>query len=353
MPKTSVLPTPNSFSTPSIIAERLMSHLEDIELRAVVYLNWRTLGFWKRQDRVALSQFAFGIKDADGNVIDEGAGLSVDSARKALRSLVAFGIVRIVKPHSATESLPPEYELNLDGEIDFSALYARSEAKRAKQDKTNRRLSELAQARKAGNELLKSHTLPGSHPPTPSPVHNPPPSPVRNRGTVLNINTKDISNTEIKEETAAAVSGASSPKPKKSEKTTAPKTTRVRTTTEEQAKILAVKAAYAKAVREGLPGIVAGYEIDWAREHKGAAALVKAGWLPDQVTAYYREVKAQNFWRTNHLSLATILKNIGAYHASKQQPSVGAENSEAQIAGVASRTQRPANAFRLEDAAAF
>lgn len=55
--------------------------------------------------------------------------------------------------------------------------------------------------------------------------------------------------------------------------------------------------------------------INYAAEGKGAAQLAQDGWQPEQVVECYRSMKADPFWKSKHLSLQSVFKQIGAHFA--------------------------------------
>ena len=78
---------PNSFQTPNLYVDRLMPLLTDIELRVLVYMTRRILGFNRREDQISLSQFTDGlISTKNGEQLDYGAGVSKEAARPARRA---------------------------------------------------------------------------------------------------------------------------------------------------------------------------------------------------------------------------------------------------------------------------
>jgi len=63
-----------------------------------------------------------------------------------------------------------------------------------------------------------------------------------------------------------------------------------------------------------------GYKIPSAgKENKAAQSLMRAGHTSEEVIECYRHFKAEPFWREMHLSLAYVLKNIGAWKSAKDQ----------------------------------
>ncbi len=71
--------------------------------------------------------------------------------------------------------------------------------------------------------------------------------------------------------------------------------------------------AYADAV---------GYEIEWGMEGKAAKKLADRGYTPDQVVAFYHANKRKPFWNEQHLSLASIAKNLPAWLQAQEKGGV-------------------------------
>lgn len=121
---------PNSFQTPNLYVDRLMPLLTDIELRVLVYMTRRILGFNRREDQISLSQFTDGlISTKNGEQLDYGAGVSKEAARTALESLIKLGIVTQTQPYDSAKRVPATWSLQLDDAlIDWQALQERREA---------------------------------------------------------------------------------------------------------------------------------------------------------------------------------------------------------------------------------
>jgi len=76
--------------------ELIRQHMADLaggELKCLLYIVDRTLGFNKASDRISLSQFSEGITRKDGTRLDRGTGLSRSAVKKALRGLIEKGLV--------------------------------------------------------------------------------------------------------------------------------------------------------------------------------------------------------------------------------------------------------------------
>lgn len=87
--------TPQYTPTPDQVFDELLApgRLSDPALRVLLYLIRRTFGFKKTADTVSLSQIVRGITTKDGQRLDWGAGVCKASACKAIKELVAKGII--------------------------------------------------------------------------------------------------------------------------------------------------------------------------------------------------------------------------------------------------------------------
>jgi Bacteriophage replication protein O len=92
---------PQYASVPDVLFDMLLPELENAELRVLLYIIRRTFGFKKDSDNIAISQMVDGIVKRDGTVLDRGTGLSRPTVKRALRGLVAKGIIVSVRNQSA------------------------------------------------------------------------------------------------------------------------------------------------------------------------------------------------------------------------------------------------------------
>jgi hypothetical protein len=67
------------------------------ELKCLLYIVRRTLGFKKDADAISLSQMVHGITTRDGRVLDSGTGLNRSTVVEALASLEARGLITVVR----------------------------------------------------------------------------------------------------------------------------------------------------------------------------------------------------------------------------------------------------------------
>jgi hypothetical protein len=121
---------PNAFQTPNAYVDLVMPYLTGEEYKVLTYAVRRILGFQKRQDHISLSQFTDGTKSKDGEVLDSGTGLSVETVKKCLASLVSFGLMLRLKENDTKTNLGTLWALQWDGEkVNWQALKERNEKK--------------------------------------------------------------------------------------------------------------------------------------------------------------------------------------------------------------------------------
>jgi hypothetical protein len=99
---------------PDIVFDFLMQDLNLGELRALLYIVRRTLGFRRQEETISLSQMLNGLQAADGRALDRGVGLSKPTLLAALRSLEERGFIVVNRRQSAEKgNEPTTYRLNL------------------------------------------------------------------------------------------------------------------------------------------------------------------------------------------------------------------------------------------------
>src|SRR5688572_1052422 len=84
---------PNTTPVPDVVFDVLAPALGEAELRVLLYIVRRTFGFKKAADTISLRQMVNGIVRRDGSVLDRGTGLTKSGVTKALRGLLAKGII--------------------------------------------------------------------------------------------------------------------------------------------------------------------------------------------------------------------------------------------------------------------
>lgn len=164
---------PNTFQTPNLYVDRLMSLLTDAELRILIYMTRRILGFQRREDKISLSQFTTGLTSISSNEhLDYGAGVSKEAARTALDNLVKFNVVTQTQPYDSAKRTPATWSLQLDDAlIDWDALLQRKETVK------------IAGAERAAKRMLSQNS-----PPVPT-VSTAPPVLTTSIGGVLTVST--------------------------------------------------------------------------------------------------------------------------------------------------------------------
>lgn len=148
---------PNSFQTPNDYVDFVMPHLTGEEYKVLSYATRRILGFQKRQDRISISQFTDGTQNKDGEYLDYGTGLSNETVKKCLSTLVSFGLmVRIEEndPHTNEGVL---WGLQWDeSKVDFDAMAERQEQKTKSQ----------------AEKMIKARSMRQTHPPSQTPPND-------------------------------------------------------------------------------------------------------------------------------------------------------------------------------------
>ena len=94
-------PIPNDF------LDQIAPGLPPAELKLMLYLYRRTLGFHKLTDRISYDQFQHGIVCRDGRRLDQGTGIGRRALVTALASLEAKGL--ITRDHTPGKHTPATY----------------------------------------------------------------------------------------------------------------------------------------------------------------------------------------------------------------------------------------------------
>jgi hypothetical protein len=82
---------------PDELFDEWLAVLSGAELKCLLYIVRRTLGFKKDADAISLSQMVNGITTRDGRVLDGGTGLNRSTVVAALASLEARGLIIVVR----------------------------------------------------------------------------------------------------------------------------------------------------------------------------------------------------------------------------------------------------------------
>jgi len=117
------LKRPTTTPLPDEIYDEWAPQLGEAELKALLYIVRRTLGFHKSADAISLNQFLKGIITHDGRVLDRGCGVkSRPNVVRALKSLEDKGLIRSTKARAATgDSEVTIYALRWEGDEDVEA----------------------------------------------------------------------------------------------------------------------------------------------------------------------------------------------------------------------------------------
>jgi hypothetical protein len=107
--------SPNGTIVPDEFFDVLMPQLSKSELRVLLYIIRRTLGFKKHADTISLKQMTDGITTRDGAVLDRGTGLSKASAARGVKRLLERGIIVAKRNRSAHRGLNPPLTASLQG----------------------------------------------------------------------------------------------------------------------------------------------------------------------------------------------------------------------------------------------
>jgi len=96
------LKRPTTTPLPDEIYDEWAPMLGAAELKVLLYIVRRTLGFRKSVDAISLSQFLEGIVTRDGRVLDKGCGVkSRPNVVRALKGLEEKGLIRVGKRQAA------------------------------------------------------------------------------------------------------------------------------------------------------------------------------------------------------------------------------------------------------------
>ena len=100
--------------TPNEVFDILLNMLNGSELKVLLYIIRRTFGFKKESDNISLNQIVNGIKKKDGSIQDYGTGVSILSARKAVKGLIEKNVIlKIRRKGKSGKDKSPNYSLNI------------------------------------------------------------------------------------------------------------------------------------------------------------------------------------------------------------------------------------------------
>ncbi|MBN1429062.1 MAG: replication protein, partial [Anaerolineae bacterium] len=86
---------PTTTPTPDELFDIWLPQLSGSELKVLLYIVRRTMGFKKDADTISISQICSGIRTRDGRVLDQGTGLSRNTVIQAIKGLTEKGLVRV------------------------------------------------------------------------------------------------------------------------------------------------------------------------------------------------------------------------------------------------------------------
>src|SRR6266481_7497925 len=92
----------NTTPVPDVFFDVLLPELSGAEVKVLLYIIRRTLGFKKTTDTISFTQFEKGITTKEGKVLDSGCGLSRETISHALQSLETKGCIKSKKRDSTS-----------------------------------------------------------------------------------------------------------------------------------------------------------------------------------------------------------------------------------------------------------
>jgi hypothetical protein len=85
--------SPHYTQVPDDFFDVLLAELTPAEFKVAAYIVRRTFGWKKEADAISLSQMVNGIRRRDGSYVDRGTGLHKDTVIKAIKGLLAKGVI--------------------------------------------------------------------------------------------------------------------------------------------------------------------------------------------------------------------------------------------------------------------
>jgi hypothetical protein len=85
--------SPHYTQVPDDFFDVLLAELSPAEFKVAAYVVRRTFGWKKEADAISLSQMVNGIRRRDGTYVDRGTGLHKDTVIKAIKGLLAKGVI--------------------------------------------------------------------------------------------------------------------------------------------------------------------------------------------------------------------------------------------------------------------
>ena len=109
---------PNTTQIPDEFLDYHMAYLSGAEVKVMLYIFRRTLGFKRYSDNISLNQLLTGIVKRDGTRLDHGTGLSKSTLLVAIKELVEKKLILVEQRQSDERgNEPTTYKLNLSGTL--------------------------------------------------------------------------------------------------------------------------------------------------------------------------------------------------------------------------------------------
>lgn len=109
---------PNTTQIPDEFIDMHMAFLSGAEVKVMLYIFRRTLGFKRHADNISLNQMLTGIVKRDGVRLDYGTGLSKSTLLAAIKSLVEKKLILVEQRQSDERgNEPTTYKLNFAGPL--------------------------------------------------------------------------------------------------------------------------------------------------------------------------------------------------------------------------------------------
>jgi len=107
---------PNYTMVPDELFDEQLPYLSGAELKVLLYIIRRTFGFKKDSDEISFNQICKGITKKDGEILDQGTGLSSSTAQAAIKGLIEKNLIVATRRMSQERGNEPTiYSLNLTG----------------------------------------------------------------------------------------------------------------------------------------------------------------------------------------------------------------------------------------------
>jgi DNA-binding transcriptional regulator YhcF (GntR family) len=129
----------NTTAVPDILFDELLSELSGAELKVLLYIIRRTIGFKKSTDAISFTQFEDGIKTHEGKVLDKGCGLNRETISNALKSLEARHCIKSEKR---------------SGTVTFYSICFKGDTVNEDTDQQTSRKNQLDQSKKPTSQLV-------------------------------------------------------------------------------------------------------------------------------------------------------------------------------------------------------